>query len=178
MKSATIVQRAWEKYVNGEKEAFGMVYDHYHRALTLFCLGKLKDLDSAENAASECLIKLLQQEDPKKIENLDHWIFTVAKNFCNTFWTKTNRRGNILKEIGGSQQSYKNPEIIRALNDHDINAMLMNILDEEMFKIWQLHQEGYNNDEISRKLGFKIKTIANKKSEARKLIRKALSKNN
>lgn len=176
MKSAKGVHIAWESFVKGNREAFGEIYDHYHRDLTLYCLGRLKAMDLAENAASDCLVKLLQLKDPDKIENLDHWIFTVAKNLCNTHWSKNNRRGTILKQIGDRSSHHSKPEIEGKLSHSDIDNMLQTVLGEEIYNIWQLHQAGYNNEEISEKLGFKVKTIANKKSVARQLIKEALSK--
>lgn len=178
MISGEVVQKAWKRYVEGDKEAFGDVYDHYHRVLTLYCLGKLKDLEQAENAASDCMVKLLQQRRPEQIEHLDHWIFTVAKNLCNTHWSKSNRRGVILQHVGALQKTHHQSEATNRLNAEDLERLLISILDEDKYSIWKLHEEGYDNEEIANKLGIKPKTVANKKSEARKAIRAAIKKSN
>ncbi len=76
-------QALWEKYVQGDRNAFGRLYSRYHRSLTAYCVGRLKDKVLAENAASDTLTKLLHHADPASIDNFESWLFTVAKNECS-----------------------------------------------------------------------------------------------
>ena len=160
----------WEKYVNGDKTAFGPLYTYYHKSLVGYCVGRLKTTELAENAASETLIKLLQHPRPGEIENFENWLFTVAKNECNTYWSTANRRKKLLEdnyEIINNQ----NPEVEEKFSAENIDQLIRQNLDDTDYQIWQLHQQGYDNNEIAEIMGLQEKTVANRKSVSRNKLK-------
>jgi RNA polymerase sigma factor (sigma-70 family) len=163
----------WERYVLGDKSAFGELYTYYHKSLTAFCMGRLKTIELAENAASETLIRLLQYERPSEIENFESWLFTVAKNECNTIWSTTERRKKILEDNYEAVSSY-DPEAEEKLAIESIDRIIKDNLDDIDYKIWQLYQQGYDNHEIAEMTGLNEKTTANRKSAARNKLKLAL----
>ncbi|SNT31746.1 RNA polymerase sigma factor, sigma-70 family [Ekhidna lutea] len=167
----------WRRFASGDKSVFGRLYTHYHRSLTAYCIGRIGNIEHAENVASEVLIKLLQYEKANEIENFEGWLFQVAKNECITFITKTARRKKLLNS------NYK-PELNR-LPDVEIRFSMENIdhlirtsLDEKDYKIWQLHQQGYDNREIAEIIDSSEKTVANRKSAARNKLKSVFKKLN
>jgi RNA polymerase sigma factor (sigma-70 family) len=169
----------WERYVQGDKSAFGELYTFYHKSLTAFCLGRLKVRELAENAASETLIKLLQYAKPGEIENFESWLFTVAKNECNTQWATAERRKRLLQSNYEVTHEHK-PEVEQKFSIENIDQIIRENLDETDYKIWQLYQQGYDNSEVAEILGIHEKTVANRKSAARtqlKIILKKYSSN-
>lgn len=165
----------WERYVRGDRSAFGELYTYYHKSLTAFCLGRLKNLELAENAASETLIKLLQHDRPSEIENFENWLFTVAKNECNTIWSTAERRMKLL------EKNYETPnlqlaEVETRFSSEDLNQFIQQNLDATDYKIWQLTQQGYDSKEVSEITGIHEKTVANRKSAARTKLKTALKK--
>jgi RNA polymerase sigma factor (sigma-70 family) len=169
----------WERYVQGDKAAFGELYTFYHKSLTAFCLGRLKSRELAENAASETLVKLLQYPKPSEIENFESWLFTVAKNECHTQWATTERRRVLLENNYEVKHDHK-PEVEQKFSIENIDQIIRDNLEEMDYKIWQLYQQGYDNGEVAEILGLHEKTVANRKSAARsqlKLILKKYSSN-
>ncbi len=166
----------WNRYISGDREAFGELYMYYHNDLTAYCLGRLKDFQLAENAASETLIKLLEHEQPAKIESFENWLFVVARNICNTIYTTANRRRQIIEDNPSLTQSDKVPEVEHNINMDGSKQLMKKVLNESEYRIWQLHQAGYHNDEIASKLSMHPKSVANQKSEARKKLKGAFSK--
>lgn len=164
----------WERYVLGDKAAFGELYSHYHNSLTAYCWGRLKNRELAENAASETLVRLLQHPRPAEIENFENWLFTVAKNECNTVWSTAERRKKLLEENYLTPQEQM-PEIDEAISIENIDAIIRKSLDETEFTIWQLYQQGYDNLEIAEMTGIHEKTVANRKSAARGKLKKVLT---
>ena len=165
----------WERYVQGDKSAFGQLYTFYHRTLTAYCLGRLRTIELAENAASDTLIKLLQHPRPEEIDNFESWLFTVAKNECTTFWLTHERRKKLL------ERNYENvrdhlPEIEEKFSVENIDHLIRHSLDDTDYRIWQLHQQGYDNHEVAEITGLNEKTVANRKSAARTKL-KTLLKN-
>lgn len=163
----------WERYVQGDKAAFGELYTFYHKSLTAYCMGRLKTIELAENAASETLIRLLQHPRPMEIENFENWLFTVAKNECNTVWATAERRRKLI-EVNYEVVNDQLPEIERKFSVENVDELIRQNLDETDYKIWQLHQQGYDNDEIAEITGINEKTVANRKSNARNKLKSAL----
>jgi RNA polymerase sigma factor (sigma-70 family) len=163
----------WERYVLGDKAAFGELYTHYHKSLTAFCMGRLRTIELAENAASETLIKLLQYPRPGEIENFESWLFTVAKNECNTVWATAERRRKLM-EANYEKSEHQLAEVDVKYSAENIDEIIRQTLDETDFKIWQLYQQGYDNNEIAEMTNMNEKTVANRKSEARSRLKVVL----
>lgn len=163
----------WERYVLGDKLAFGELYTYYHKSLTAFCMGRLKSIELAENAASETLIKLLQYPRPMEIENFESWLFTVAKNECNTIWATAERRRKLM-EANYEVVNDHRPEVEEKFSVENMDELIRRNLDETDYKIWQLHQQGYDNDEIAEITNINEKTVANRKSMARSKLKLVL----
>ncbi len=169
------MQTLWEKYVNGDREAFGVLYSKYHKSLTAYCIGRLKDRELAENAASDTLMKLLNHPSPGSIDNFESWLFTVAKNECNTYWSTLERRKELLKnnyEAGSESR----PEVEDRFYSENADQLIKDNLDETDYRIWKLYHEGYDNDEVASMMNLNEKTVANRKSAARMKLKSLLKK--
>jgi RNA polymerase sigma factor (sigma-70 family) len=159
-------QSLWHRFIAGDKTAFGELYTHYHKSLTAFCIGRMESVELAENIASETLIKLLQYPKPEEIDNFESWIFTVAKNVCSTHLSTVKRRKHLLVENYKVENDHA-PEIEQKFSMENIDQLIRSSLDETDYKIWQLHQQGYDNFEIAEMINSSEKTVANRKSAAR-----------
>jgi len=160
------MQTLWEKYVRGDREAFGVLYSKYHKALTAYCIGRLKDRVLAENAASDTLLKLLHHSSPGSIDNFESWLFTVAKNECNTYLSTEERRKELLKKNYEEEAEHR-PEVDDRFSSENMDEIIKKSLDDVDYRIWQLYREGYDNDEVARMMSLNEKTVANRKSAAR-----------
>jgi RNA polymerase sigma factor (sigma-70 family) len=169
------MQTPWEKFVGGDRDAFGVLYSRYHRSLTAYCIGRLKDRELAENAASDTLLKLLHHSNPGSIDNFESWLFTVAKNECNTYWSTLERRKELLKN-NYEMELERRPEAEDSISSENLDQVIRANLDETDYRIWQLYREGYNNDEVASMMSLNEKTVANRKSAARMKLRSVLKK--
>jgi RNA polymerase sigma factor (sigma-70 family) len=166
-------QDAWQKFIQGDKGAFGEIYTSLFTQLVLFCLGMLKDEETAKNITSESLIKLHESVDSGTIDNPKAWLYTVCRNSCNTHWATTNRRAEILDDVGSRMVKVTQPEGQVKLEQEDYDLRVKETLNEDELKIWSLHLEGYDNKEISERLDLTAKTVANKKTMARQKLMQA-----
>ena len=166
------LDRAWKSFVSGNKSAFGEVYQILHPRLTLFCLGLIKELEEAENIASDSLLKLYENDDAASIRNAQSWVYTVARNSCNTRYTQESRRAEILESIHGYFRRTERNQGEVKLEREALREALKSVLSTEDLTIWDLHQAGYGNEEIAGKTGMNAKTVANRKSIARKKLMK------
>lgn len=166
------VNNAWKKFIQGDKHAYGIIYQAYFPLLTMFCLGKLKDIEEAENCASEALYKTMKYERPEEIRDLHQWLFSVARNLCYSLVTTSNRRQDIIQDISYDAAWYQTPEVEAKYKLSELENILNSNLKGQDHVIWQLHIEGYSNKEIGVKLNLQEKTVANRKSAIRELLRK------
>lgn len=174
--SEKTIDDAWQQFINGSKEAFVVLYKTYHSYLTIYCLKMTKSIASAEDIASETLVKLFEHPHPEEINNISRWLFTVAKNSCINSHLLNKRRQTILSlstiDIASDSMAhapdYLQAEIIEKIMEENLTAS------EKL--IWQMHIEGFSNEQIGKALQIPFKTVANKKSNIRNLLRKKLSK--
>lgn len=167
----------WERFVNGDKSVFGALYAFYHKSLVTFCIGRVQNIELAENIASDTLVKLLQHKNPKEIENFESWLFAVAKNECLTSMSKSARRQKLLDE-NYKADTKQPPDIEMRLSMENMDHLIHSTLNEADYKIWQLHQQGYDNREIADIIDASEKTVANRKSAARAKLKIAFKKIN
>ncbi|MEO9870482.1 RNA polymerase sigma factor [Ekhidna sp.] len=156
----------WQRFVAGDKSVFGKLYSTYHKSLTAYCIGKVGSLEQAENIASDVLIKLLQYEKVSEIENFEGWMFHVAKNECLTYLSKNERRRKLLND-NYPMELERLPDVEMSFSMENMDKLIRSALDEKDYKIWQLHQQGYDNQEIADIIDTTEKTVANRKSIAR-----------
>jgi len=173
-----LFEALWKQFVAGNKQAFGQLYEAYHRRLLLYCLGFLKDLALAEDAASETLQKLYEYPEVQGLQNFEGWLYTVARNSCLSKLEKEGRRANLRQAYFGSDATAGTvaPEAYQQSQHNDIAQLLKQVLAPQEQQIWQWHQEGYDNAEIAQKMDMNPKTVANTKSLIRQKLRKALGK--
>lgn len=137
----------------------------------------LKDLELAENAATETLLKLFQAgEEQLDLENPERWLFTVAKNHCLSLLSQRKRRREIRDQLKPSLQTVSRAHGEDELQAEDLRQRIRRALNEKEWSIWDLHQQGYDNREIAEKLALSEKTAANLKSIARNKLRAAFKK--
>lgn len=165
----------WKKYVQGDRDAFGELYSRFHKSLTAYCFGRLKEKELAENAASDTLMKLLHHGDPASIDNFESWLFTVARNECNSYWSQLERRKELLKENYEVEVDHR-PEVDDNFSSENIDELIRSNLDETDFRIWQLYHQGYDNEEVAGMMNLNEKTVANRKSAARMKLKSVLRK--
>ena len=164
----------WNSYKAGNRDAIGEIYQALHPRLLLFCLGKLRDKALAKDAASETLNKLLVAVKPDEIRNVEQWLFTVAKNHCYSLLSKEQRHREIeagIKPLLRQKARHGGEEQLDAEN---LLAMRREALTEKEDRVWALHEQGYDNAEISSRLEMSEKTVANHKTHARGKLRQLL----
>ncbi|HKK77654.1 MAG TPA: RNA polymerase sigma factor [Saprospiraceae bacterium] len=167
-------QQLWVAKKTNKQALFSRYYLPCHKKLTMYCLAFLKDIELAENAATDTLLKLFEQEK-ETIEKPERWLFTVAKNRCLSLLSQKKRRREIIDQLKPNLETTAPAKGDQQLAAADIKAKIQSVLNGKEWQIWQLHQEGYNNQEIAARLKITEKTAANTKSIARNKLRQAFA---
>lgn len=168
-------QTLWVAKQQNKQALFSRYYLPCHKKLTMYCLAILKDLELAENAATDTLLKLFEQKD-KTIEQPERWLFTVAKNSCLSLLSQKKRRREIVDQLKPTMVTTTTSAGANHLAEEDLNRKIRELLSEKEWQIWSLHQQGFNNQEIAGQLQMTEKTAANVKSMARNKLRNAFTR--
>ncbi len=173
MADNTTYQEWWQLYLAGDRKAFGEFYLCFHRRLTSYCMGLLKDRSLAENAASEALTRLLEHEAPAEIKNVENWLFRVARNACYSVSSTYSRRKGIWEQVSSLFTRILPNQGEAKMKQHDLHAEIRKILTTVEYEVWNLSQQGFSNEEIAVKIKMAVKTVANNKSSARRKLKGA-----
>lgn len=162
-------------FASSDAKTLKKMYQPCHQDLMLYCLGKFKDYELAQDAASETLMKLLEHQDPTQIPNLKAWMLTVARNACLKVIATKNRREGILDSISLWISGKQRAAVYDKLNQESIDLMIRSVLNEKDQKIWSYEEQGYQEEEIAEFLKISSKTIANRRSMIKKKIKDQLA---
>lgn len=172
MKEEKEINLIWKRLADQDRTAFDIFYNTYYNPLFAYCLGKIKNVELAENAVSDVFIRIMQYENLGDIKTPENWVFTIAKNICLNHLNKSNRRNKILNDISWKFDQSEEQQMDQNIDVAYINSQIKKKLNADDHQIWKLHEQGFDNYEIAIKLDRKEKTIANRKVEIKKIVKK------
>lgn len=168
----------WCSFLKNRRKGFNALYEKYYDTLLAYALGKLKRFDLAENAVAEIFIKLYTYERLDEVEQPENWMFTIARNYCLGYVNKENNRKQINDQLFSAASKIQEPQADHLVDEEIINEKIRSTLSEINQEIWTLDVKGFTNQEIAQQTGVSEKTVANRKSEIRKVIREMYLKIN
>ena len=89
--------KLYNEYLNGEKEAFELLYNKYKHKITYFIYNIVKDYQKAEDIAQDVFIYVLQNKI-KEGYSFKHYIYMIAKSREINYINVENRRNGISSE--------------------------------------------------------------------------------
>lgn len=122
-------------------ESFGKLYDYYFPKIYAYTLMKVRDQADSEDIVSEVFMKALEHIDGFEWRNIPFaaWLFTIARNSINNFFSKSNRKktseldeGRLVadnKEISPHKKAAENElaqkvrEVLKDLPERDLNVV-------------------------------------------------------
>ena len=168
-------RRMQEAVDQGRSQELLTLYEPCFQDLMVYCLGKCKNLEMAEDAASETLKAFLEHPNKKGIPNLKAWLLSVAHNITIKMLDKEIRRGKILDRIGETMSTLHEMDIDAQLDFDALDQVIESILNGNDYRIWKLEGQGFKDEEIAQKLEMNPKTVSNRKSLIKKALRKKLT---
>ena len=160
----------------GSRQAFQQVFSVFYPKVHAFALGFIKNEADADDIAQMVFINLwTKREKLQGVENLDGYIYTVAKHTVLNFIAS--RRVTIDIDCiaepvtaGASPQEQIEASDMKLLID-----MIVANMSPQRQTIYRMSREqGLNNDAIAEKLGLQKKTVENHLNLALGDIRKML----
>lgn len=163
--------RMQEAVTEGRNQELLRLYQPCFEDLMLYCLGKCRDKEMAQDAAAETLKAFLEHPNPQAIPNLKAWLLSVAHNISIKMLDKQIRRRNILDRISPTFKRTEILDVPEQMDQERLNGAIQNFLKEKDYQIWKMEGEGYKDWEIAERLQMNPKTVANRKSMIKKQIK-------
>ena len=162
-----------EKIRQGEREAFGQVYDIYIERIYRFIYFKVSSRETAQDLTSECFLKVFEHliERSEEMVNLRAFIYRVARNLVIDYYRSRDKQPVELNEarlqVTDDLGEKTEEKFARAENMKKIAAALIKLKAEWQEAIILRYIEDYKLGEVS--------TIINKNPGAvRVMIHRAL----
>ncbi|TXN38290.1 sigma-70 family RNA polymerase sigma factor [Flagellimonas hymeniacidonis] len=158
----------WGNYLQGDRAALKELINRYNDVLLMFLLGKTKNREIAKEIAQETWLKMAKHK--KGIKNFKAYLYKVASNAWIDMCTKNSKIKSVEKTTSSINGIAVKPEVFYKLREEDITKMYRSCLTDGEYELWKLHCEGYNSEEICKRLSIQRKTVDNKKSMIRKKL--------
>jgi RNA polymerase sigma-70 factor (ECF subfamily) len=152
-----------------DKTAYAVLVKRHYRHVFAMCLGVLGNVDDAEDAAQEAMLKgLLKIRELEKAEQFEPWILQIARNLCIDFLrqkkqTKTHR---VKQQTQPAKQTGEN---------HNLQQAIKRLPQEFRVPLTMYYFDGKNAKTIARKLNISHSGACQKIRMARKKLHELLT---
>lgn len=141
------------------KEAFGVLYEHYHKHILNFIKFKVDSVETAEDLTSVVFQKSFEGIDGFKWQGVSFssWIYRIARNTVIDHYRSSNKyRLDTKLEDENTRSLQKTPEESAEYLDFEdqLKDLLKTLPDKERKIIYMKFMEGYTNKTIAKLLGF------------------------
>lgn len=160
-------QSLWNRFVHGENDALGELYSEFFEPLVFVSFYLVKDNNVARDIVGDLFVFLLAVEvkDRKtkwlEVNSVKSYLSVAVRNKSIDYLRKTKLHVSKIDALDAPITMEENPFFAESL---------MLLRDEEK-EVFQMHLDGYKNEEIAENYQLTEKTVRNKLSLTRKKMR-------
>ena len=172
-------KKLYNDYLNGEKEAFELLYNKYKRKIEYFIYNIVKDYQKAEDVAQETFIYVMQNK-MKENCSFKYYIYLVAKSKAFNYINVENRRNEIIEQYTEETNEMLEKDVLEVITKEETRKELLESIEllNEKYKnaIYLANIEGLSYEETSHILGETLQNTKNLIHRGKKQLRKILLK--
>lgn len=168
----------YNEYLNGDKNAFELLYNKYKDKINYFVYNIVKDYQKAEDITQEVFIYVMQNKI-KKGYNFKYYIYLIAKSRAYNLISMEQRRNEINEEYNYNYDKAEKDvaDIVENIEKKKEIIEAINMLDDRYKNaIYLVNIEGLSYEETAHILGESISNIKNLIHRGKKELRKVLIK--
>lgn len=155
------------KAMNGDKDAFTLIFLKLQNKLYRIALNRLKNESDALDAIQETIISAYNNlSSLEKTESFESWVISILKNECNKIYKKNSK--NIYEDI--TEIEIEEKITFKDMNDDLYFEDLIKCLNEKEQIIFSLY---YKNDYTIKKIASLLKMKTN---TVKSIMKRAKSK--
>jgi RNA polymerase sigma-70 factor, ECF subfamily len=154
-------QRVFERFRDGQPNAFEMIFNHYYRPLCAYAYSFLHDRDHAEEVVQSAFITLWEKRESIAIDtSFQSYLYRMIRNACL----------NVIKH-----EKVKQQHTVLAQELETKIHQAMRTLPEQCRLVFQLSRfEELKYHEIAAQLNISVKTVENHMGKALRMMREQL----
>lgn len=174
-----IDKKLYNDYLNGEKEAFELLYNKYKNRIEYFIYNIVKDYQKAEDLTQETFIYIIQNK-MKENYSFKYYIYLIAKSKAINYINVEKRRNEIKKEYLSNNDEEIEKDILELITKEETRKEVLEAIEklDEKYKnaIYLVNIEGLSYKETSQILGETLQNTKNLVHRGKKQLRKILLK--
>lgn len=143
---------------NGDKDAFGLLYDHYHRSVFRFLSYRVGSQPLAEDLTSETFFRALRSMNSFRWQGKDFgaWLMTIARNLATDhFKASRTRLERTTEDMGTLDSSTDGPEneVLAGLDNQALLQAMSKLAAEQRECLVMRFLEGLAIAETAERMG-------------------------
>lgn len=171
--------KLYNEYLNGEKEAFEILYNKYKNKIKYFVFNIVKDYEKAEDITQDVFLYVLEHK-LREGYSFKYYIFLVAKSRALNYKNMEKRRTDINEKYLFKEAENKKQDIVDIIEKEENKKKIIEAINEldDKYKnaIYLVKIEGLSYKETSQILGISLSNIKVLIHRGKKELRKILLK--
>ena len=172
-------KKLYNDYLNGEKEAFEILYNKYKNKIEYFIYNIVKDYQKAEDIAQETFIYVIQHQ-MRENSSFKYYIYLVARSKVLNYINVEKRRNEITEKYLTNDDEQIEKDVLDIITAEESKKELLESIEllDERYKnaIYLVNIEGLSYEETSKILGETLQNTKNLIHRGKKQLRKILLK--
>ena len=172
-------KKLYNDYLNGEKEAFEILYNKYKNKIEYFIYNIVKDYQKAEDIAQETFIYVIQHK-MRENSSFKYYIYLVARSKALNYINVEKRRNEITEKYLTNDDEQIEKDVLDIITAEESKKELLESIEllDERYKnaIYLVNIEGLSYEETSKILGETLQNTKNLIHRGKKQLRKILLK--
>lgn len=172
-------KKLYNDYLNGEKEAFEILYNKYKNKIEYFIYNIVKDYQKAEDIAQETFIYVIQHQI-RENSSFKYYIYLVARSKALNYINVEKRRNEITEKYLANDDEQIEKDVLDIITAEESKKELLESIEllDERYKnaIYLVNIEGLSYEETSKILGETLQNTKNLIHRGKKQLRKILLK--
>ena len=172
-------KKLYNDYLNGEKEAFEILYNKYKNKIEYFIYNIVKDYQKAEDIAQETFIYVIQHQ-MRENSSFKCYIYLVARSKALNYINVEKRRNEITEKYLANAAEKIEKDVLDIITAEENKKELLESIEllDERYKnaIYLVNIEGLSYEETSKILGENLQSTKNLIHRGKKQLRKILLK--
>lgn len=172
-------KKLYNDYLNGEKEAFEILYNKYKKKIEYFIYNIVKDYQKAEDIAQETFIYVIQHK-MRENSSFKYYIYLVARSKALNYINVEKRRNEITEKYLANYNEQIEKDVLDIITTEESKKELLESIEllDERYKnaIYLVNIEGLSYEETSKILGETLQNTKNLIHRGKKQLRKILLK--
>ena len=172
-------KKLYNDYLNGEKEAFEILYNKYKNKIEYFIYNIVKDYQKAEDIAQETFIYVIQHK-MRENSSFKYYIYLVARSKALNYINVEKRRNEITEKYLANDNEQIEKDVLDIITAEENKKELLESIEllDKRYKnaIYLVNIEGLSYEETSKILGETLQNTKNLIHRGKKQLRKILLK--